>query len=192
MAATLDQISGGRIDLNVVPGGIQGRFRALRRNQRPRQQVRTRRGVHSRPSRSLAKARPGGLRRQVHQPARRPCLARRRERRAEVLSGRRVRPRPRPRWQAVRHLPRLDTPPGPDSRAHRQGQRQVRRRRTRRRLRTQDSHHRQRHGGRGVGRRRGPAFRGRVSSARPAKFRFRGHLDGRPARPGPRRPRPTR
>ena len=26
MAATLDQISGGRIDLNVVPGGIQGDF----------------------------------------------------------------------------------------------------------------------------------------------------------------------
>ena len=26
MAATLDQLSGGRIDLNVVPGGIQGDF----------------------------------------------------------------------------------------------------------------------------------------------------------------------
>src|SRR4029453_16473195 len=29
MAATLDQISGGRIDLNVVPGGIQGDFERL-------------------------------------------------------------------------------------------------------------------------------------------------------------------
>src|SRR5262245_911768 len=29
MAATLDQISGGRLDLNVVPGGIQGDFERL-------------------------------------------------------------------------------------------------------------------------------------------------------------------
>jgi alkanesulfonate monooxygenase len=29
MAATLDQISGGRIDLNIVPGGIQGDFERL-------------------------------------------------------------------------------------------------------------------------------------------------------------------
>jgi len=29
MAAALDQISGGRLDLNVVPGGIQGDFERL-------------------------------------------------------------------------------------------------------------------------------------------------------------------
>ena len=29
MAATLDQISGGRIDINIVPGGIQGDFERL-------------------------------------------------------------------------------------------------------------------------------------------------------------------
>jgi len=29
MAATLDQISGGRLDLNIVPGGIQGDFERL-------------------------------------------------------------------------------------------------------------------------------------------------------------------
>ncbi len=29
MAAALDQISGGRLDINVVPGGIQGDFERL-------------------------------------------------------------------------------------------------------------------------------------------------------------------
>ena len=35
MVATFDQLSHGRIDINVVPGGIPGRIRAIWRNQRP-------------------------------------------------------------------------------------------------------------------------------------------------------------
>ena len=63
MAATLDQISGGRIDLNVVPGGIQGDFERFgetsdhaNRYERAEEFIAALRAL-------WREARPGGLRR---------------------------------------------------------------------------------------------------------------------------------
>ena len=63
MAATLDQISGGRLDLNVVPGVHSRRLRAPGRGQRTRAAVRPRRGVHRSMSQAVGGPTAGGVRR---------------------------------------------------------------------------------------------------------------------------------
>ena len=62
MAATLDQITGGRLDINVVPRRHPGRLRAPWGRKQPRRSLRQVRRVHSGLPRPVAEPRSGGLR----------------------------------------------------------------------------------------------------------------------------------
>ena len=119
MAATLSQITGGRVDLNVVPGGIKGEFEKMgeridhdTRYERAEEFIAAIRKLWEKPE-------PVSFEGKIRHIKRRALLARPGGRDAQVLPGRRIPSRPETRRNAVGRLSRLDRAGGGDSKAFR-------------------------------------------------------------------------